>query len=386
MADLGSTSSAIGAWSASVADPGARRREPTPLIGVLPGEGIGPAVVEAALEVLRRLRDVGGPDVRVEIGGEIGRDAERSLGTPLPDHVVAFCERIFERGGAILNGPGGSRYVYELRHRLDLFCKLVPIEARNANPVASPLRPEVTANINMLIVRENIGGVYQGSSAEHRDDGRGRVVSHSFSYVEADVRRFLAAASRLAQARRGELTVVTKEAGVPGISGLWRECAYREAAAHGVECRMVDVDLMAYWLVRRPSEFDVVAAPNMCGDILGDLAAALVGSRGMSFSGNFTPRGHGVFQTNHGAAYDVAGTDRANPVGQILSLAMLLRESLGLEREASAIEAGVRTVWGLGHRPADVREDGEAVAVGTREMAGLVADAAAGHLATAEAA
>jgi 3-isopropylmalate dehydrogenase len=233
----------------------------------------------------------------------------------------------------------------------------------------------------MMLVRDNIGGVYQGSSAERRDEGRGRVISHSFSYVEADVRRFLAAACRLAQARRGKLTVVTKEAGLPGIAELWRECAQLEAAEHGVECRTVDFDLMAYWLVRRPHEFDVIAAPNLCGDVLGDLAAALVGSRGMSFSGNYTPRGEGVYQTNHGAAYELAGTDRATPAGQILSAAMLLRESLGLDREADAIEVGLRQVWRLGHRPADLELDGATTAIGTREMGELVAESAAGYMA-----
>jgi 3-isopropylmalate dehydrogenase len=175
------------------------------------------------------------------------------------------------------------------------------------------------------------------------------------------------------------LTVVTKEAGVPGVSALWRACAESAAEAHAVDCSAVDVDLIAYELVRRPRDFDVVAAPNLYGDMLGDLAAVLVGSRGLSYSGNFTPRGDGVYQTNHGAAYDIAGMDRANPVGQVLSLAMLLRESLGLEREAWAIEEGVRRVWAAGLRTADLngrRED----AVGTTRMAAAIADAAAGCL------
>jgi 3-isopropylmalate dehydrogenase len=141
----------------------------------------------------------------------------------------------------------------------------------------------------------------------------------------------------------------------------------------------VDVDLMAYELISRPRDFDVIAAPNLAGDVLSDLTALLLGSRGLSFSGNFSPRGHAVYQTNHGAAHDIAGSDLANPVGQILSLAMLLRESLGLEREAVAIEDAVRSVWADGLRTADVAAPGDE-AVGTREMAERIAEQAVTQL------
>jgi 3-isopropylmalate dehydrogenase len=353
-------------------------RERSSLIGVLPGEGVGPEVVDAAMLVLRALEEAGGTPVSVELGGSIGRDAEAASGTPLPDEVVRFCEQVFERGGAILNGPGGSRYVYDLRKRFDLFLKISPVEAANGLPEASPLRPEVLEGVDVLVVRENVGGVYQGIS-EEESGTRGRRVRHAFSYAEEEVRRFLDAAARLARSRRGELTVVAKEAGVPAVSSLWRDCGIDAAEKWGVRCSLVDVDLMAYRLVREPSSFDVVAAPNMSGDVLGDLAAVLLGSRAHAFSGNFTPRGHAVYQTNHGAAYDIAGTDRANPTGQLLSLAMLLRESLGLEREAAAIQEGIRRVWREGWRTDEVAAGGGRVA-GTRQMAELVARAAADRL------
>jgi 3-isopropylmalate dehydrogenase len=367
-----------GGWLDCLIDPEVRRR-PTPLLGVLPGEGIGPEVVDAALEVVRRLEEAGGQGVSVEVGGPIGRDAERRSGAALPEDVVRFCEGIFGRGGAILNGPGGGRYVYDLRRRLDLFLKISPIQVRNGLPDASPLRPETLEDVDLLLVRENVGGIYQGRSDDGLGADRRRLVHHTFSYAEADVRRFLEAAARLARSRRGGLTVVTKEAGVPGVSGLWRECATEAAEAYGVGCSLVDVDLIAYELVRRPAPFDVVAAPNLYGDVLGDLAAVLIGSRALSFSGNFTPGGEAVYQTNHGAAYDIAGTDRANPVGQMLSVAMLLRESLGLAREARAVETGIRQVWGEGWRTADIGVSTDRV-VGTAEMAALVADAAAEQL------
>jgi 3-isopropylmalate dehydrogenase len=133
---------------------------------------------------------------------------------------------------------------------------------------------------------------------------------------------------------------------------------------------------MAYELIHHPQDFDVIAASNLAGDVLGDLTALLVGSRGLSFSGNFSPDGPAVYQTNHGAAHDIAGSDVANPVGQILSLAMLLRESLSLEREAQTIEDAVQAVWASGLRTADIASPGDRV-VGTREMATRIAEAAA---------
>jgi 3-isopropylmalate dehydrogenase len=368
-----------GDWLDCVVEPGGARRACAPLIGALPGEGVGPEVVAAALKVLSRMEEEGGRAVDVEFGGAIGREAERESGSPLPDDVVRFCQSVFDRGGAVLNGPGGGRYVYELRRRLRLFFKLTPVQARTSLPDASPLKPETLEDVDLLIVRENLGGVYQGRSSEHAgEDGRRRV-RHEFSDAEDDVRRFLDAAARLAGARDGRLTVVAKEAGVPGTSALWRECAMAAAEAHAVDCSMIDVDLMAYRLVASPREFDVVAASNLCGDVLSDLGAVLLGTRALSFSGNFTTRGEGVYQTNHGAAYDLAGSDRANPAGQLLSLAMLLRLSLGMEREAEAIEAGIRRVWSEGGRTADLGA-GNGRALGTGELAALVAEAAADHL------
>ena len=348
-----------------------RRPPDRALIGVLPGEGIGPEVMDASLHVLRRVEEAGGRPVTVELGGAIGGAAEREAGSALPDPVIRFCQDVFERGGAVLSGPGGGRYVYDLRRRLGLFIKLSPIQARLGLADASTLRPDALEGIDLLVARENLGGVYQGS-ADERPAEDGRLVEHRFSYAESEVRRFLEAAARLARSRSGELTVVVKQAGVPLISDLWRECASDVAAAQGIECSFVDVDLMAYRLVQQPGSFDVIAAPNLFGDILGDLAAILLGSRALSFGASFSQHGEGVYQTNHGAAHDIAGSGRANPVGQILSLALMLRESLGLEREAWAIEEAVRSLWASGGRTDDLGGQ-----LGTREVADRLGDAAA---------
>jgi 3-isopropylmalate dehydrogenase len=329
------------AWVPLIRDRYEPSRPSAPLIGALPGEGVGPEVVGAALECLRDLERVGGRRVDVEVGGSIGVAAERKNGTPLPEDVLHFCKDVLARGGAILSGAGGGRYVYELRRRLGLFIKVSPVEARLGLPEASPLRPEVLEGVDILMVRENLGGIYQGSSTAATVDGES-FVEHRFSYAESQVRRFVSAAARLAAARRGQLTVVVKQAGAPALAQLWKGVAGEVCGEMGVEVSFVDVDLMAYRLVASPQTFDVVAAPNLFGDVLGDLAAVLVGGRALSFGASYDRRGAAVYQTNHGAAHDIAGSGRANPVGQILSLAAMLRESLDLGREAWALEEGVR--------------------------------------------
>jgi 3-isopropylmalate dehydrogenase len=142
------------------------------------------------------------------------------------------------------------------------------------------------------------------------------------------------------------------------MSALWREIGTAAARKHGVEAAFMNVDLVAYELIQNAARFDVIVAPNLFGDILADIAGVLVSSRGVTFSGNFNSEGHGVFQTNHGSAHDIAGTDAANPAGQILSLTMLLRESLGLHQAAEIIEASLAEVWRQGFRTADLAEPG----------------------------
>ncbi|HEY5793268.1 MAG TPA: isocitrate/isopropylmalate family dehydrogenase [Chthoniobacterales bacterium] len=360
-------------WIDSVLADGLRIPPSPPLVGVLTGEGIGPEVIANAIEVLHAVRGVTGCAVSLEYGAPIGRDAERGCGKPLSDEVITFCRDIFDRGGAILNGPGGGRYVYDLRRQFDLFCKLSPLKVFPELADAIRLKPEQVRDIDILMVRENAAGLYQGRWRDHHLDA-GRVAEHSFSYSEAQVRRILGPAARLAKTRRGHLTVVVKEAGVPGISGLWRECALDVCARLGLACALLDIDHIAYRLIQHPREFDVVVAPNLFGDILSDLGGVLLGSRGLCFAGSFSETGAAVYQTNHGAAYDLAGKDLANPVGQIFSLAMMLRESFGLAEEAALIEQAVARVWREGWRTADVAGM-ESRIIGTREMGRRIAEA-----------
>jgi 3-isopropylmalate dehydrogenase len=338
-----------------------------PVIGVLEGTGIGPQVIRAALDVLAAVEQVTGVLFDVRFGGPIGEEAELQFGRSLPDAVTAFCQEVFDQGGAILSGPGGGRYVYDLRRHFDLFCKFAPVRPWPQLVHAGRLAHQHVRNVDMLFVRDNIGGVYQGQWQE-RPTAEGRTVEHTFSYSEAQVRRLVAVAARAAAARRGRLHVVVKNGGVPGISALWCDVSAATAREYDIRPTFMNVDLAAYELIQNPSQFDVLVTPNLLGDILIDIAGVLQSSRGVTFSGNFRPDGKAVYQTNHGCAHDMAGMDVANPAGQILSLAMLLRESFGLEEEAGLVEEALTSVWQQGGRTADLVEPGCTV-LGTRAMA-----------------
>lgn len=363
----------VSRWSDAIVRGASRPAGDAPcVVGVLPGEGIGPEVTGAALAVLGAVEADGRARVEVRAGGPIGREAELLSGRALTEDVSAFCAGVFEKGGAILCGPGGSRFVYDLRRKFDLFCKLSPLKPLAALGGAGRLNSAFLSGVDVLIVRENVGGVYQGEWGETAHERDGRVCEHSFRYTEAQVRRLLGAAASLAAGRRGRLAVVVKDGGVPTISALWRDVGKEVAAAAGVEATFVDIDLAAYRLVQDPPSLDVIAAPNLFGDVLADVGAVLLASRGMSFSGNFSESGAAVYQTNHGSAVDLAGQDRANPIGQIASAAMMLRESFGLGREAAWIEAAVEEVLRLGFRTFDVAEPGATV-VGTAELGRRIA-------------
>jgi 3-isopropylmalate dehydrogenase len=362
-------------WSDSVfAEPVRNRTRSGPLtIGVLKGEGIGPEVVDAALRVLAALESSGQVRFAVRTGGAIGAEAKDQCGTPLSAEVIDFCSRVFAKDGAILAGPGGGRFVYDLRRQFDLFCKISPLRPSEALIHDARIKPEHLRNVDMLLIRENVAGLYQGQWTESSDGNGARRAEQSFGYTEPQVRRILGVAARIAMQRRGVLSVVIKDGGVPSISNLWRDCAIEIAQATGVEHSLLNVDLAAYRLVQHPQEFDVLVAPNLFGDVLADLGGVLLGSRALSFSGNFSAAGAAVYQTNHGAAHDLAGRNQANPAGQIYSLAMLLRQSFGLMREARLIEEAVAEVWRQGLRTADLAKPGQRP-LGTREMGALVAE------------
>lgn len=347
------------------------------VIGVLLGEGVGPEVMGATLDVLRRIEALSPYRFEVREGGEIGLPAEARTGRALTHDVVAFCRSIFADGGVVLCGPGGGRFVYDLRSRFDLFCKLTPIRPSPSLDDTGAVRGAARAGVDMVIVRENAGGLYFGQWGHSRDGDRETAFQH-FSYRDDQVARILDVAVGLAERRDQALALVLKTHGVPAISALWKRKLLDSERARALNVRILEVDNAVYQLVAQGRDFDVLVAPNMFGDVLSDAAALLLGSRGVSFSGNFGAPGIAVYQTGHGAAHDLAGTDRANPVGQILSLAMLLRESFGLNNPALAIERAVVHALGDGWRTADIATPGCRV-VGTRELGMRIADGLAEH-------
>lgn len=357
------TTTSVPGWST--------RPGPVPpyVVGILPGEGIGPEIVDAAVTVLDAVADVYGLTLELRTAGDVG--SRGSHGSRLTDAIGGFFASTFAAGGPVLCGPVGGRFVYELRARFDLYCKLVPVRPSPALADASILRPDRLDGIDVVIVRENLGGLYQGKHG--RADGD-RTAFQDLTYTADQVDRILHVAARLAGARRGRLAVVGKPGGIPEVSALWWERAEAVRSTFAVSTTMLEVDNACFQLVAAGTRFDVVVAPNLLGDVVADAATLVLGSRGMAFSANFGDDGQAVYQTGHGAAYDLAERGCANPVAMILSLAMLVRESLRLDDAAAAVEEAVETVLADGYRTPDVAAPTSHV-VGTRELARRIADA-----------
>lgn len=330
------------------------------VIGVLPGEGVGPALTHAALRVLAAAAAAHDLDTRIVPGPAVDRAG-------LSRAVTGFLTDVFADGGAVLAGAVSGRFVYDLRRDFDLFCKLVPVRPWAALADGSPFRPGHLRDVDLVIVRENAAGLYQGRGHREDTDGDPRV-EHTFGYATSDVVRIVEVAARLAAGRDGRLAVVVKDSGLPEMSALWREGAAAACAPVGVTPVFVDVDLCSYQLLQDPSALDVLVAPNLFGDVLADLSALLLGGRGISYSGNYAPSGAAVYQTNHGAAFDLVDADAANPVGQISSLAMLLHESAGRPDVAATILAAVDAVWREGWRTPDLASAPGHRSIGTTEF------------------
>ncbi len=257
-----------------------------------------------------------------------------------------------------------------LRKGLGLFANLRPVKPIEALIEASPLRPEVIADTDLLVVRELTGGIYFGE--------RGREGDRAFDtcvYTVAEIERIARVGFEAAARRRGRVTSVDK-ANVIETSRLWRETVSGLAPDYpGVELDHMLVDNAAMQLVSAPSRFDVILTENMFGDILSDESAMLTGSLGMLPSASLGGEGPGVFEPVHGSAPDIAGTGTANPLATILSAAMLLRDGLGMSAEATAVESAVEAALRSGLRTADL--GGGEAAVGTAE----ITDAVLSHLA-----
>jgi len=357
-------------------------------IAVLPGDGIGPEVIEQAVRVLQSVGDHYGHTFNRQytLVGVAAIDAE---GDAISDATMELCQRsdavLFGAVGGIprFEGPNSKvqpeRALFRLRKELALFANLRPVKPFNALLNASTIKPEVLQGTDLLVVRELTGGLYFGKPSEIRATPRGLEAIDTLIYTEAEIERIVRTAFELARNRRKKVTSVDK-ANVLSSSRLWRRTADRVATDYpGVVLEHLLVDTCAMQLVRQPTSFDVIVTENMFGDILTDEASMLAGSMGMLPSASLGRRqtAHGLFglyEPIHGSAPDIAGQGKANPVAAILTVALMLRYSFGLEREARVIEAAVERVIEAGYRTEDLREADKEV-VGTKEMGRLIEEA-----------
>ena len=357
----------------------------TSKILVLPGDGIGPEIVSAAVAVLERLRRDFGLAAEVE-HGLLGGAAVDAHGRPLPEETL----KLAHAADAILLGAvGGPKWdalepalrpekgLLGLRSGLDLFANLRPALLYPQLAAASTLRPEVVSDLDLMIVRELTGDIYFGQPRGVRTLENGeRQGYNTMVYSESEIVRIGRVAFETARRRQRRVCSVDK-ANVLEATRLWREVMTALHAEYpDVELSHMYVDNAAMQLVRAPKQFDVMVTSNMFGDILSDCAAMLTGSIGMLPSASLNAAGRGMYEPIHGSAPDIAGQGIANPLGTILSLAMMLRHSLGRPDLAGRIEDAVRRVLDQGLRTGDIHTAGTQ-RVGTAEMGAAVAAALA---------
>jgi 3-isopropylmalate dehydrogenase len=321
------------------------------LLAVLPGDGIGPEVIESAVVCLETVASRFGHQFEYR-ECLIGGCAIDAVGDPLPPETLEAC---LQSDAVLLGAVGGPRWVKPtskdsprpeqgllgLRKALGVYANLRPVRPHSALAHASPLKANRLAGVDLLVVRELTGGLYFGQpKGRSQQNGRIQAVD-TLIYQDFEIERILEMAFKLAAGRRKKVTSVDK-ANVLESSRLWREIAEKVGQRHPeISLDHLLVDTAAMRLVSHAASFDVIVTENMFGDILTDEAAVLAGSMGMLPSASLGEIGPGLYEPIHGSAPDIAGRGIANPIGAILSAAMLLRYSLNLEGEAQALETAV---------------------------------------------
>lgn len=349
-------------------------------ITLLPGDGVGPEVTAGAVRVLQAIQKRRGMEFVMQ-EALVGGSAYDKTGTPLPEETLQLC---LDGDAVILGAVGGPKWdnlpvhlrpevgaLLPLRKQLQVFANVRPSVIFPSLTDASTLKREVVDGLDIVVIRELTGGIYFGQkSREELPQGGYRVVE-TLEYTTEEIERVSRVAFELAGKRSRKLTSVDK-ANVLESSRLWREVVTKLAEEYpDVELNHMLVDNCAMQLVRNPKQFDVLLTENMFGDILSDQASQLTGSIGMlpsaSLGGSV-----GLYEPIHGSAPDIAGQNVANPIASILSVAMMLRYSFDLEKEAELVEQAVGTVLEEGYRTADIMQPGMRQ-IGTAEMAELVA-------------
>jgi 3-isopropylmalate dehydrogenase len=342
-------------------------------IVALPGDGIGPEVIESARDVLSAIGQTFGHTFQVD-EFMVGGCAIDATGSALPVETLAACS---EADAVLLGAVGGPRWddptarvrpeqgLLGLRKALGLYANLRPVKPHRDLLDASPLKRELLEGVDLLVLRELTGGIYFGEPRGRRTVNGETQAVDTMIYSESEIRRVAHLAFEAARQRRGKVTSVDK-ANVLESSRLWRQTVAGVGEQYlDVSLEHLLVDAAAMHLITRPATFDVMVTANMFGDILTDEASILSGSMGNLPSASLgealnrhsMPRG--LYEPIHGSAPDIAGRGIANPIGAILSTAMLLRYSLGLEKEAEAIENAVAETLAAGHRTADLARGGQ---------------------------
>ena len=351
-------------------------------IAVIPGDGIGPDVVEQTLKVMDKVGEKFGHTFHYPkvLAGGCAIDA---TGACLPQETIDICKA---SDAVLLGAVGGwkwdnlpgdqrpERALLGLRKALGLFANLRPALLFEQLADASPLKPEILAGgLDIVVVRELTGGIYFGEKG-HRDTDLGPAAYDIEQYAEGEVRRIAKVAFDMAMKRSKHVTSVDK-ANVLESSRLWRRVVAEVAQDYPeVTLDNLYVDNAAMQLVRNPRQFDVIVTSNIFGDILSDEASQITGSIGMLPSASLAEGNFGMYEPVHGSAPDIAGQDKANPMATILSAAMMLRYTFGLGAEADAIENAVKSVLDQGYRTPDLYA-GQGTQVGTAQMGDLIAAA-----------
>jgi 3-isopropylmalate dehydrogenase len=348
-------------------------------IAVIAGDGIGPEVVAQGVRVLERIASKFSHEFTLN-AAPFGGAAIDLAGDPLPKATLDTC---LAADAVLLGAIGGPKWgpsapvrpeqgLLRIRRELGLYANLRPIKLHPALRDTSTLKPEILDGVDLVFVRELTGGIYFGEKTRTAN-----LATDLCSYSVMEIERITRVAGRLASARGRKIVSVDK-ANVLETSRLWREVAERVIKSEfpGVSIEHALVDSTAMHLIRRPSDYDVLLTENMFGDILTDEGAMLASSLGLLPSASIGDGRRGLYEPIHGSAPDIAGKGVANPIGTILSVALLLRYSLGLESEAAAVEAAVFAAIAGGARTADFVEKGRA-ALGTRAMGDAVLGALA---------
>ncbi|RNF38634.1 3-isopropylmalate dehydrogenase [Planococcus salinus] len=334
-------------------------------IAVLPGDGIGPEVTEAAVKVLQSIAMRYGHTFHLKQAA-IGGTAVDQFENPLPQETIEVCEA---SDAILLGAVGGSKWdrnpahlrpekgLLNIRKHFDLFANIRPVKAIPALLGSSPLKQEVAKEVDMVIVRELTSGLYFGEPKQRSEEA----AVDTLVYTRKEIERIVDQAFEIARTRRGKVTSIDK-ANVLETSKLWREVMEERMTAYpDVEVEHMLVDSAAMKLITDPRAFDVMVTENMFGDILSDEASVITGSLGMLPSASVRSDGFGLYEPVHGSAPDIAGQGKANPSAAILSAAMMLRHSFGLHTEASAIEAAVMGVLDDGYGTGDVMRNGKGI-------------------------